>query len=74
MSFAVEADHPNVLIGRASGSVGRGQSVTNNLRMPCRAGGTASVRLTIRVKSTRVPVAWDVLCRDGVIRVRNVEV
>ena len=74
MSFAVEADHPDVLVGRASGFVRRGQSVTNNLRMPCRAGGTANVRLTIRVKSTRVPVAWDVLCRDGVIRVREVEV
>ncbi|MDE0693243.1 MAG: Ig-like domain-containing protein [Gammaproteobacteria bacterium] len=74
MSFAVEADRPDVLVGRASGFVRRGQSVTNNLRMPCRAGGTANVRLTIRVKSTRVPVAWDVLCRDGVIRVREVEV
>ncbi len=74
MSYAVQADHPDVLIGRASGFVRRGQSVTNNLRMACRAGGTANVRLTIRVKSTRVPVAWDVLCRDGVIRVREVEV
>ena len=74
MSYAVEADHPDVLVGRASGLVRRGQSVTNNLRMPCRAGGTANVRLTIRVKSTSLPVAWDVLCRDGVIRVREVEV
>ena len=74
MSYAVQADHPDVLIGRASGFVRRGQNVTNNLRMACRAGGTANVRLTIRVKSTRVPVAWDVLCRDGVIRVREVEV
>ena len=74
MSFAVEADHPDVLVGRASGFVRRGQSITNNLRMPCKAGGTANVRLTIRVKSTRVPVAWDVLCRDGLIRVSEVEV
>lgn len=74
MAYTVEANHPDVLVGRASGRVRLGQSVTNNLRMPCKAAGTANVRLTISVKDTRMPVAWDVLCREGVIRVREVEV
>lgn len=73
MAYTVEANHPDVLVGRASGFVRRGQSVTNNLRMACKVGGTASVRLTISVKDTTAPVVWDVLCRDGVIRVREVE-
>ncbi len=74
MDYTVAASHPDVLVGRASGRVRLGQSITNNLRMPCKAAGTASIRLTISVKDTRMRVAWDVLCREGVIRVREVEV
>ncbi len=74
MSYTVEADHPDVLVGRASGRVRLGQGVTNNLRMPCKASGTNNVRLTVSVKGTKAPVAWDVLCRAGVIRVAEVEV
>ena len=73
MSYTVAADRPDVLVGRASGRVRLGQRITNNLRMPCKVGGTANVRLTISVKNTRAPVVWDVLCRDGVIRVKEVE-
>ena len=74
MDYTVTANHPDVLVGRASGRVSLGQSVTNNLRMRCNAAGTASIRLTISVRGTRMPVAWDVLCREGTIRVREVEV
>ena len=73
MEYAVTANHPDVLVGRASGRVGLGQRVTNNLRMPCGTAGTANVRLTISVKGAATPVPWDVLCRDGVIRVAEVE-
>ena len=74
MEYAVTADRADVLVGRASGRVRLGQSVTNNLRMPCGTAGTASVRLTVSVKDAETPASWDVLCRAGVIRVREVEV
>ena len=74
MAYSVRADHPDVLIGRASGRVRLGQRVTNNLRMRCAAGGTNNVGLTISVAGSQAPVVWDVLCRDGSIRVREAQV
>ena len=73
MGYTVTANHPDVLVGRTTGQVRLGQRITNNLRMPCKAVGPAHVSLTISLKGGTTPVTWDVLCRDGVIRVTEVE-
>ena len=71
--YRVRSDHPSVRIGRASGWVSLGQSVTNSLAMSCPSGSAVNARLTIEVEGTTAPVPWDVLCRDGRIEIGDVE-
>ena len=71
--YSVTSDHPNLRIGLAAGRATLNQGVTNSLAMPCPAGGVANARVTISVNGATVPVAWDVLCRHGRIRIRDVE-
>lgn len=71
--YAVTSDHPSLRISRAAGRTTLNQPVTNSLAMPCPTGGTVNARVAVSVQGTTAPVAWDVLCRHGRIRVRDIE-
>ena len=71
--YRVSSGHPGVRIGRESGRVALGESVTNSLALPCPSGGIANTRLTISVEGSTALAVWDVLCRDGTIHVGDVE-